>query len=104
MSKWIVIPAVAAIVLVGCATMEGENEREESIPLSEVPVPAIEAAGAAVDGIVLTEAEIEEEDGQTVYELVGVANGKEYEIEVTAEGEVLEVEEEDEDDDDDDDD
>jgi uncharacterized membrane protein YkoI len=47
----------------------------------------------AVDGINITEAEMEKEDGQTVYVFEGDANGKEYEIEVTPEGKVNEVEE-----------
>ena len=48
----------------------------------------------AVEDINFTEAEVEEEDGQTVYVLEGTADGKEYEIEVTADGKVLEVEQE----------
>ena len=35
-----------------------------------------------------------------MYEVEGTANGKEYEIEITAEGEVLKIEEEEADDDD----
>jgi len=65
-----------------------------------VPEPALTAAQGAVEGITLTEAEMETEDGQTVYVLEGEAAGKEYEIEVTADGKVLEVEEETEQDDD----
>jgi uncharacterized membrane protein YkoI len=78
-----------------------ENDKE--VPLSEVPAPAIEAAQGAVEGITLTEADVETEDGRTVYDIEGTANGKEYTIEVTPEGEVLEVEGETEDDDDEDD-
>ncbi len=99
MSKWNVLVAIAVIGLAGCAPLEELFESEKSIPLSEVPAPALEAARAAVEGIVLTEAEVEEEDGQLVYEIEGRANGKEYEIEVTAEGEVLEIEQEDADED-----
>ncbi|MHC4170276.1 MAG: PepSY domain-containing protein, partial [Planctomycetota bacterium] len=75
-----------------------ENEKE--IPLSEVPAAAVAAAKGAVAGIELTEADVEKEDGRMVYDIEGTANGKEYTIEVTAEGEVLEVEEETADDDD----
>ena len=91
------ILAVAILGLTGCETLEDLNDHDEEIPLSEVPTPALKAAQAAVDGIVLTEAEVEEEDGKTVYEIEGKANGKEYEIEVTADGKVLEVGEEDRD-------
>jgi uncharacterized membrane protein YkoI len=87
----------------GCASIQSvfEHEDEKEVPLSQVPVEAVQAAQNAVAGITLTEASVEEEDGQTVYDLEGTANGTEYEIEVTAAGKVLEVEDEDGDDDDD---
>jgi hypothetical protein len=83
-----------------CASHRRHHERE--IPLSDVPAAARLAAELAVPGIRLTEAEVEMEDGRLVYELEGVVDGLEYEIEVTAEGEVLEVEGPGADDDDDD--
>lgn len=82
------------ICSLGCATLDELFEQEKEVPLSEVPAEALEAAQSAVDGITITEAEIEEEDGETVYIFEGEANGKEYEIEVTPEGKVLEVEDE----------
>ena len=85
----------------GCATFDDLFENEKEIPLSEVPPAAVEAAQEAVDGITLTEAEVETEDGQTIYDIEGEVDGKEYTIEVTAEGKVLEVGEETEDDDED---
>lgn len=78
---------------------DDEDEDEEEVSLDDVPEAVKAAAKGAVEGIALTEAEVEEEDGQTVYTLEGKANGKEYAIEVTADGKVLEVEEETEDDD-----
>ncbi|MHC4487479.1 MAG: PepSY domain-containing protein [Planctomycetota bacterium] len=89
---------------IGCASFESAHEDEKEIPLSQVPAEAMEAAQQAVAGITLTEAEVEQEDGCTVYELEGTANGIEYEIEVTADGKVLEVERQDQDDEEDDDD
>ena len=68
---------------------------DKEIPLSDVPDVVMQAAMAAVEGIKFKEAEVEEEDGQTVYELEGKANGIEYEVEVSADGKVLEVEEDD---------
>ncbi|MFC1635873.1 PepSY domain-containing protein [Planctomycetota bacterium] len=103
MRVWYIVIALALICLVGCESFESMFEKEKEIPLSQVPQPAIAAAEGAVDGITLTEAEMEEEDGQTVYIIEGEADGKEYEIEVTADGKVLEVEEETEDDKNDDD-
>jgi uncharacterized membrane protein YkoI len=83
---------------------DDDDDEEEEIPLSNVPEAVMKAASAAVQGIVFEEAERELEDGQTVYCLEGEADGVEYEVEVTADGEVLEVETDDADDDDDDDD
>lgn len=68
---------------------------DKEIPLSEVPDVVMQAALGAVEGIKFKEAEVEEEDGQTVYELEGKANGVKYEVEVSADGTVLEVEEDD---------
>ena len=85
----------------GCASLDDLFEQEKEVPLSEVPQEALKAAQGAVDGVTITEAEMEKEDGETVYVFEGEANGKEYEIEVTPEGKVLEVEEETDDDDDD---
>ena len=94
-----IVMGLALVCLVGCESLESVFEKEKEIPLSQVPQPALAAAEGAVEGIALTEAEMEKEDGQTVYVLEGEAGGKEYEIEVTAEGKVLEVEEETDDDD-----
>ncbi len=100
MRAWYFVIGLVLIFGLGCATLDELFENEKEIPLSEVPAAAVAAAQGAVDGIELTEAEVEKEDGKTVYDIEGTANGKEYTIEVTAEGDVLEVEEETEDDDD----
>jgi len=89
---WSIGIALALVCLVGCESLESVFEKEKEVPLSDVPQAAIAAAERAVEGITLTEAEMEEEDGQTVYVVEGEADGKEYEIEVTAEGQVLDVE------------
>jgi hypothetical protein len=108
MRAWYLILSLILICGLGCATLDELFEHEKEVPLSEVPAEALKAAQGAVDGVTITEAEMEKEDGQTVYVLEGEANGKKYDIEVTAEGKVLEVEEkakeakEDEDKDDDD--
>ncbi|MDP6523051.1 MAG: PepSY domain-containing protein [Kiritimatiellia bacterium] len=93
MKKSTAVLMITVVTLAGCATFEDLFEKEQEIELSAVPAAALNAAKGAVKGIVLTEAEMEEEDGQVLYELEGTANGKTYEIEVTAEGKVLEVEE-----------
>ena len=104
MRLWYFVIALVLTCILGCASTQSDLEDDKEIPLSQVPKEALAAAQRAVRGISLTEAEVEEEDGCTVYELEGTANGIEYEIEVTADGKVLEVEREDDEDDDDDDD
>lgn len=103
---------VLGLVGLGCQTLRdseaaraaaAEDEDDQEISLSEVPQAAKDAALAAVPGLVLSEAEKESEDGVTTYCLEGEANGAEYEIEVTADGRVIEVESEDDDDDEDED-
>ncbi len=96
---------LALTCILGCACcmqskckVKKEKDEGKEIPLSQVPKEAIQAAQNAVKGITLTEAEVEEENGRTVYSIEGKAEGKEYEIEVTADGKVLEVEQEAEDD------
>jgi uncharacterized protein YcfL len=102
MRTWIIVTVFLLTCVLGCASLESMYDDEKEIPLSQVPIVAVEAAQQAIDNITLTEAAIEEEDGQTVYVLEGTADGKKYEIEVTADGKVLKVEQEsmyDEDDD-----
>jgi hypothetical protein len=68
---------------------EGNAEHEISIPLSAVPAAALKAAEQSVAGLKAEEAEVE---SVLIYELVGSADGKRYEIEITAEGDVIETE------------
>jgi uncharacterized membrane protein YkoI len=77
-----------ADVLAGTAVSAQERE----IPLAEVPDVAIVAAEAAVAGLQISSAEAETEGGQLPYVIEGTAEGVEYEVEVTAQGEVVEVE------------
>jgi len=72
-------------------------QKDEDIPLSQVPKNIKEIAKKAVKGIKLTEAELE--DGN--YELEGYVGDVEYEIKITPEGKVIKIEKEDEDKDDD---
>lgn len=105
MMKSLLMMALAAGF--GCQNMahhhgEGREEADEDgdeveIALSEVPAAAMNAARGAVAGIEFSEACRETEDGKVVYCLEGKANGEEYEIEVTADGRVVEIEEEEED-------
>ncbi len=93
---------LALTFILGCACCTKSKcatKKEKEIPVSQVPKAAMEAAQNAAKGVNLTEAEVEEEKGQTVYTLEGKADGKDYKIEVTADGKVLEVKQEAEDND-----
>lgn len=65
------------------------------VDLATVPAPVIEAAQAAVSGVVFDMANIDGDDGTQTYELSGVdANGKKFEVDALADGTIEEVEEE----------
>jgi len=96
------LAAVIVTLTVGVTVASAEKEEEEDIALSKVPKKVLEAAQKAVPGITLTEAEVEKTSKGLVYELEGTLDAKEYEIEVSAAGEVLEIEQEDDEDEDED--
>jgi hypothetical protein len=74
------------------ASLAEAGESEENVALDSVPSAVRTAAQGAVSGISFSGAERETENGATVYTLRGTANGKTYEVEVSAAGKVLEVE------------
>jgi hypothetical protein len=112
--------ALGMLIAIGCETNQeaahvdnnaqrvAEDDKAETaevvIALDKVPAKVMAAGEKAVPGIVFTRVERELEKGVWVYDMEGTANGVAYEVEVTADGKVLEIEEEDDDDDDDDDD
>ena len=99
----LVFVLLACVIGVATTPFLLAGKKEERIPLDEVPENVIAAAENAVEGITLTEAEIEKvKKNIVIYELEGVADGVKYEIEVTSEGKVIEVEKDDDDDDEDD--
>jgi len=65
---------------------------EQRLQVAEVPPVAVAAAEAAVEGLQIVSAQTEAERGETLYELGGTAGGQAFEIEVTADGRVIEVE------------
>ena len=73
---------------------DGEEEEDDEIdvPVDELPDIIKQAVEAAVPGGDITEAELEMEDGQQVYEVTVEKDGQEFEVEVSKDGEVLEVE------------
>lgn len=121
MRKLLFFLALGMLIAIGCETDpkaarvdEGDTElvvegdgtetAEVVITLDEVPNGVMSAAKKAVPGIKFTRVERELEGGIWVYDMEGTANGVAYEIEVAADGTVLEIEKEDGDEEDDDDD
>ncbi|MEP2979104.1 MAG: PepSY domain-containing protein [Lentilitoribacter sp.] len=101
MIKKLIIGNVAAgLILTGGLVGVAVADTKDKQAITEAPtvsmIQAIEIANTQVPGIVL-EAELENEDGTTIYEIEIVkADGIEMEIEINAEsGEVLTVEEND---------
>jgi uncharacterized membrane protein YkoI len=81
-------------VLTACETLDFDDwifDREQDISLSAVPPQALATAKDAVEGIEFQEASVETKKGQKIYELTGTANGQEYDVEVTAAGELIEI-------------
>ena len=95
MLKLACLMVLGALLVAGCAAgaeTRMHEDDEVSIPLHQVPAVVLGAAERAVPGIVVESVEREVENGVTVYDVEGEsADGTEYEIEVTAAGEVLEV-------------
>jgi hypothetical protein len=81
-------------VLSACAKQESEK--------SQLPEKALQAINKAYADATITEVEKENEDGKEVYEVELKTDGREIEVEVTADGKILSSEDEDKDDDDED--
>lgn len=95
MSKWF---SLLLLIVVGCsAQAEDAKTGEVDVEFKDVPQVVLDAAKKAIPRIQFTSAEKEIEDGGVVYDLEGTVDGKPYEIEVNAAGEVLEIEEDDDD-------
>ena len=87
-TRWsLPIAIVLGLALFGVAAAD----RDSDVPLTEVPDEVKRAAKKAVPGIRLLKAEINRSGPQLKYELTGSLSGAQYEIEVTEDGELLEV-------------
>jgi len=95
MNRFVTTSQIFVIILiVTTSVFAGCGEKDEKIPLSEVPEVVLTAAQNAVEGIEITEAEIEKTGEGMIYELEGTVDGKIYEIEVSPDGKIIEVEQE----------
>ena len=69
----------------------------EAVTPDQLPAPVSAAVAARMPGFVISSAEREiYTDGRVIYEVIGRVEGQLWDIELTPEGEILEVEEEDE--------
>ena len=80
---------LSAMSLTSCS----EQEYEVDIPVSAVPEKVLSAVNKELPGIEITEAEIES-NAELRYELEGKLDGKEYEIEIYPDGNIIEIEQE----------
>ncbi|MCZ6599103.1 MAG: PepSY domain-containing protein [Planctomycetota bacterium] len=82
---------------------DDDDDQEELISVDEIPQAVKDAALAAVPGLVIEAAEKELEGGALVYCVHGTAKGESWEVEVTPDGNVVEIEQDDDEEEDDDD-
>ena len=95
---WLVagICAVTGIVLISlhvAGTVEDADAA--AVAISDLPATVVAAVGQAKPGATITSAEVEEEDGEQLYEVTVVDGGVEYEIDVSPTGTVGNIDEED---------
>ncbi len=80
------------VLLAGTVKLSAQNNGEQPVQVSSVPSAVIDSAKAAVPGVTLSSAATEREDGALVYSLVGTQHDQRVEIELSANGKVLEIE------------
>ncbi len=81
--------AVAVCAAVGCG---GEAEEFGPVPLDKLPAGSMEAAAKAVPGAKFDRARKAKFEGKDAFEILGKdKRGKTVEVEVSADGKVLEV-------------
>ena len=91
MKKHIRLTIPFLVLLLSAAPALTQSTAEE-VSIDEVPLLVLDAAKEVLPGIELVKAMIEITDKGIIYEIDGILDGEEYEIEVTEEGVVLEVE------------
>lgn len=90
--------AIAACAISSCATAPTrpqavmlDDDRADVIEDAPTPTRVLEAARSAVPRFVLRDTDVKIINGVSFYDLEGTADGKKYEIAVTAGGRVLQV-------------
>ena len=98
----LLLAAAASLTLLSsCATQprpvapgyaDDADDADNDIPKNEVPANVLAAAKAQIPGFVLEETDLQQRGAARLFELQGRANGRPYEIDITADGRVLRIE------------
>ncbi|HYG74594.1 MAG TPA: PepSY domain-containing protein [Planctomycetota bacterium] len=88
------LAAVLSMGLITASCEAGEKKKDEPVALDQLPEAVKNAAQAAVKNIVLSKAEKKTKKGTVTYQVEGKADGKEWEIKLSPEGQVLKIKEE----------
>lgn len=94
--RFISLAAVALLAGASFLAYAGEEKDDESESVKEASIPAavLATAKGALPGATFKEAQLEDEDGTKVYEIVmTTADGHEVEVMVTTDGQLTETEE-----------
>lgn len=82
---------LCVVLVLACGSWSQAEERK--IKLEEVPPIVMQNAKAAVPGVTFTEAQIDTDDTETIYELKGTTkDGKKVEVDVYPDGFIEEIE------------
>ena len=101
MKKTLRLLAVAGLALVAsCASRTTPtpapgyqvNSFDNDLPLNEIPPEIVASAKAQIPGFRIEDAELQQRGTARLYELDGIANGRNYGITISADGRVLHVE------------
>jgi hypothetical protein len=83
---------IMSLALAG-ALMVAPLHAGDDVPIEQLPEPVRQAVEDRFPGAQFRSAERETDDGATYYEVEIVHQGREYEVDVTPEGRILDVEE-----------
>src|SRR5438552_18183993 len=89
MKKSVAAISIAVIAGLACPAVLSAEENEEAVQMKDLPAAAQTAIKAKAGSNEIVKVEKKTEEGKTVYEAVVNKNGKEWSIEVDANGKFL---------------
>jgi hypothetical protein len=98
MPKRIAQLILPALIALGCSSAEAQKRPKAAIEIHRLPAPVVSAANSAVKDLQITKAKQRHKRDEVIYKIDGLAQGKEYELKITADGRILDLEQEDADD------